>query len=134
MGRETGQYPGGGNTTARIWIGDKMSFEKAVQKQLLASVNSFGDGSVHDLEGVYRTFDITATWSGTIPDDLSLKIKGSLDGTSYDNIADRRMVASPFVFSIAGRGARYVKGNYSAKTGGGVDTELSVNVVAGGNR
>lgn len=108
-------------------------FRKAKDRILFSDITTYAESDTLDFEGVYKYFAVTAAWSGTTPNNLTYRVSGSLDDLHYHELAHRRIFTSPEPLIFHGAPIRYLKAEYTSRTGGDATTSFSLNVVVGAN-
>lgn len=84
-------------TPVRTALGTAPTTEPEALNTLLNGVTALGDGTAFDLGMTVSRFSCFQTLAGEIPTAVTVKLKGSVDGTTYDDLATETWTPSNYI-------------------------------------
>ena len=93
------------------------------------SANTMGfTSAAQDIGFTATKLSVLTTWSGTTPTNEASSILGSIDNSSFYTLVVNTMTASPNMYFQVDKPARYIKGSYTSRSGGGAGSLMTMKV------
>jgi hypothetical protein len=90
-------------------------------------------GSSNDIGFTTNKFTVTIVWGGTAATTTTTKLWGSIDNSTFATLVTHVSSASGEMYHVADKSVRYVKGEFTSKTGGDATSVVTMKIWAGGN-
>lgn len=90
-------------------------------------------GSSNDIGFTTNKFTVTIVWGGTAATTTTTKLLGSIDNSTFATLVTHVSSASGEMYHVAEKPVRYVKGEFTSKTGGDATSVVTMKIWAGGN-
>lgn len=94
---------------------------------LMKSATATGAGTVLDLGNpMFAEFTCAVTWGGTAPTNTVVDLEGSIDNSTFDELATETVTATGTMFHVVDKPVRYIRGEYVSKSGGDATTAVTI--------
>lgn len=112
---------------AYVFMGTASASQWLDSYDLLKSATATGAGTVLDLGNpTFSEFTCAVTWGGTTPTNTVVDLEGSIDNSTYDELATETITATGTMFHVVDKPVRYIRGEYVSKSGGDATTAVTL--------